>query len=427
MDKLNEIKSAQIICVGTEILLGDILNTNTAYLARQLAKLGISVYRQSVVGDNPSRLLDEMREAYKHSDMIIFSGGLGPTCDDLTKETVSEYFGLPMYMDEHSLEQIQIYFHAIGREMTENNKKQALVPVGAEILENSCGTAPGIAIYDSKTNKTAILLPGPPVELCAMFEGSVRGYLRLRSRYVFASRNIHIFGIGESGAETILRKLMDNENPTVAPYAKAGEVRIRVTARAESEMSAYQLCDTMVQKVRDTEVGKYIYGIDCDSVEGALLPLLRKNKMKIACAESCTGGYIAKRITDIGGCSDVFLGGAVTYSNDVKIKLLGVMSESLQKYGAVSEDVAMQMAKGIRKALGADIGISTTGIAGPGGGTDEKPVGTVYVAISTAEGEKVKKLSLSAMRDRDYIRYTSSSHALMLALNYCNEKINNGL
>ncbi len=423
MNKINEIKTAQIICVGTEILLGDILNTNTAFLAQQLAALGISVYRQSVVGDNPKRITAEIEDAYSHADMIIFSGGLGPTCDDLTKETVSEYFGLTMYTDTRSQQLIETYFNSIGREMPKNNIKQALIPQGAEIFENSCGTAPGIAIYDELTNKTAILLPGPPVELCAMFEKSVRDYLRKRSHFVFMSRNVHVFGLGESRVEEILRDLMDSENPTVAPYAKAGEARVRITARAQSEEIALNMCANIIEKVQETEVGQYIYGINCDSVEGALLPLLRQKGFKISCAESCTGGLICKRITDIAGSSDVFSGGAVTYANEAKVKMLGVSADDIEKYGAVSEQIALQMARGIRLSLGSDIGISSTGIAGPNGGTDIKPVGTVYIAISTKDKEFAKKLNLSGARDRDYIRYTSASHALMLAVEHCHENL----
>ena len=417
----SKIKSAEILCVGTELLLGDIVNTNAAYLSRRLAELGIPVFHQSVVGDNPKRLSDELSAAFGRADLVIMTGGLGPTCDDLTKETVSELFGLPLVLDVEALDSIKSYFRKTGREMTKNNEKQALVPRDCIVFHNDFGTAPGMAVEggdgSALEGKAAILLPGPPREMTAMFEKSALPYLKSRSGSTLVSRNVHIFGMGESAAETILREIIDEgENPTVAPYAKAGEVRMRVTARASTKDEAVAMCDATIEKIRATEVGKYVYGVDVDSIENAVLIKLRSEGRTLAAAESCTGGYIAKRITDISGASDVFLGSAITYANSAKMALLGVSAESLEKYGAVSEQVAREMAEGARRALGADVAISTTGIAGPTGGSEEKPVGTVFIAIADESGTRVKHLSLSSQRDRDYIRTVAATHALALVL-----------
>ena len=417
----NEIKSAEILCVGTELLLGDIINTNAAYLSRRLAELGISVFHQSVVGDNPKRLAEELLAAFDRADLVIMTGGLGPTCDDLTKETVASIFGAPLVLDEEALDAIKSYFKKTGRVMTENNEKQALVPENCIVFHNDFGTAPGMAVEGAIGSKlegrAAILLPGPPSEMTAMFEKSALPYLKSRTNSALVSKNVHLIGIGESAAENILRPLIDrSENPTVAPYAKAGEVRFRITAKGESAEKAGELCDRVIEEIRATEVGKFIYGVDVGSIENAVLLKLRAEGKTLASAESCTGGYIAKRITDISGSSDVFVGSAVTYANEAKVALLGVSPESLKKHGAVSEVVAREMAEGIRRALGADIGISTTGIAGPGGGSEEKPVGTVFIAISTEKGTRAKKLSLSSQRDRDFIRTVSATNALALVL-----------
>ena len=411
------VKCAEILCVGTELLLGDIINTNAAYLSRRLAELGISVYRQTVVGDNPNRLKAAFVSALECADLVIVTGGLGPTCDDITRETAAELFGRELVLHEDILAGIEGYFKATCRNMTKNNVRQAMVPVGAKILYNDRGTAPGLILEDEEKGKSMVLLPGVPKEMTAMYELSVLPYLKEQSGSAIASRNVHLFGIGESAAETVLRRMMDEGvNPTVAPYAKEGEVRIRVTACAESEAAALDMCDRTVDEIRATEVGQYIYGVDVGSVENALVLALRERGLTVACAESCTGGLVAKRIVDISGCSDVFIGGAVTYANSAKVRLVGVKESTLEAHGAVSEETAAEMARGVREALGADIGISTTGVAGPGGGTEEKPVGTVFIGISTKDGERVKKLSLSSMRDRDYIRFVSASNALHFAL-----------
>ena len=414
---MNNVRSAEILCVGTELLLGDIINTNASYISRRLAALGIPVYRQAVVGDNPERMRQAIAESFSRSDCLILSGGLGPTCDDITKEMVAECLGLELELNEEALARMKAYFSSTGRTMTKNNEKQAMAPRGARVLQNDWGTAPGFVIEQG--DHTAILLPGPPIELEPMWRDRVEPYLFERSDSVIVSKNLYILGMGESAVEEKLRYMMEEyANPTVAPYAGNGECRVRVSARAKDAKAASEMCDDLIEEIKKTEVGEFIYGIDVDSMEKALVMKLMESGKTIACAESCTGGLIAKRITDISGSSAVFLGGCVTYACSAKEKLVGVSHETLEKYGAVSEQTALEMARGVRQALGADIGISTTGIAGPGGGTPEQPVGTVYIAVSTAEGEKVKLLQLSPKRSREFIRICAATNAMSLALNF---------
>ncbi len=411
------IQSAEILCVGTELLLGDIVNTNASFLSEKLATLGINVYRHTAVGDNPARLSDALEAALTRADLIITSGGLGPTYDDLTKETVAACFHRTMHLHEESLQTIRDYFGRIGRTMTPNNEKQAMMPEGAIVFPNHYGTAPALALVDEERNKTVIMLPGPPGELEPLFTEQVIPYLRPRCHSVLVSRNIHIFGMGESAVENALKPLMVEAcNPTVAPYCKEGEVRLRVTAKADTAEKATRMCDETVEKICFSEVGSFIYGIDVDSMERAVVNFLHTHSLTLACAESLTGGLIAKRITDIPGCSDVFLGGCVTYTNEIKHRLLMVSEETLSRFGAVSAETAVEMARGVRLRLGSDIGISATGLAGPGGGTPELPVGTVYIGISSSGGEEVRKLSLSPMRSREYIRIVSANNAYDMVL-----------
>ena len=419
----NKIETAEILCVGTELLLGDIVNTNASFLSSRLAELGISVYRHVAVGDNPARLAAALRDSLAHADLVITSGGLGPTYDDLTKETVASVFGRELYMHEESLATIRSYFSRTGRVMTKNNEKQAMMPVGATVFPNHFGTAPSLAICDEETGKTVIMLPGPPGELCPIFYEQILPYLQSRRDHVLVSRNVHIFGMGESSVEDALGNLMqDAQNPTVAPYCKEGEVRLRVTASADDEATAIAMCDRMIARIQETPVGRFIYGVDIDSLENAAIAYLRERGMTMATAESCTGGLIAKRLTDIFGASDIFAGGCVTYTNESKHRLLGVPEEMLDTFGAVSAEVAMAMAKGARERMGCDVAVSATGLAGPGGGTDEIPVGTVYIGLSTAKGETFRRLSLSPMRSREYIRIVSSSNALDMVL-HCEELV----
>ena len=420
-----EFHAAEILCVGTELLLGEIVNTNAAYLARQLAALGIPLYHQTVVGDNVQRLENAIRQALSRADLVVMTGGLGPTCDDLTKETVAQVFGLPLVFDGESYRRIEKQLTASSAcAITENQKKQAMVPEGAVVFENDYGTAPGLAVTDAETGAAAILLPGPPNEMKPMFERSVAPYLMSRSSRRLVSHSLHLIGIGEARAEEILRPLMlKGENPTVAPYAKDGEVRLRVTAMAETEEACETLCRETMEEIRRSEVGPYIYGEDCGSLQAAAVAALKKAGKTAATAESCTGGYLSKRLTDVPGASAVFAGGVVAYENRVKEMLLGVRPETLARFGAVSPQTAEEMADGIRRSLGVDFGVGITGIAGPGGDGEagEKPVGLVYVACSSAKGTEVRKLMLPPGRrspcdGREYVRYLTTNHALMMLL-----------
>ncbi len=416
---MKKINTAEILCVGTELLLGDIVNTNAAFLSQRLADLGICVYRHTVVGDNPKRLRAALQAALESADLVITSGGLGPTYDDLTKETVASTMGRELELDNASLEKIKTYFARTGRVMTDNNIKQAMIPHGARVLPNDYGTAPAFAVEDTEKGKTVIMLPGPPSELVPIFNEQVVPFLKEQSDSVLLSTNIHFFGIGESALEQKIKAILtDSKNPTVAPYCKSGEVRLRVTAMADSEDEAHRLCSQMAERIKQSEVGKFIYGVDVDSLENALVLMLHQRQMSMCTAESCTGGLVAERITAISGCSDVFFGGIVSYTNEIKNKILGVSEEILNTYGAVSRECAMEMARNARLRMGTDIAVSVTGIAGPTGGTELTPVGTVFVGLSTKEGESCRALSLSSMRSREYIRTVSASNALHMALEY---------
>ena len=413
-----QIKSAEIISVGTELLLGDIVNTDAAFISKRLAALGIAQFHQSTVGDNSGRLEETLAESIGRSDLVILTGGLGPTYDDLTKETAAKLMGRKLIMDSESLARIEARAKSFGFEMTENNKKQALIPEGSVVFKNNYGTAPGMSIEDHDKNKLVVLLPGPPRECEPMFSEEVEPYLKRFTEKLLFSKTINIFGIGESKVETILRQLMlDSLNPTVAPYAKDGEVQLRVTASGRTEAECSTLCDEMIERISATEVGKYIYGIDAGTLEEALVKALIASGRHIAAAESCTGGYVAKRITNVSGSSEVLDGSIVTYANRVKEQFVHVSRETLSKYGAVSSQTAIEMARGVRELFGADIGVSTTGIAGPTGGTPDKPVGTVFVGISTKDHEEVRELHIgNGLATREYVRYISASNALHLAL-----------
>ena len=378
---------AEILCVGTELLLGDIVNTNAAYLAKQLASLGIDLYTQSVVGDNPERLKESLAIAFSRADLVLMTGGLGPTYDDLTKETVAAYFGRKMQRDAHSYERLMEYFAKVGKEPTPNNLKQADMPEGAVVFDNDNGTAPGLAVEGNR--KIAVLMPGPPYEMTAMFEAHIRPYLQKFSEKVLLSRTIRIVGMGESEVEYRLRDYMlSHLNPTVAPYAKQSEVQLRVTASAKTEEQAYALIQPVIEEIQEI-LGDVVYGIDVENMEQAVVQQLKEKGLKVATAESCTGGLISKRITEIPGASDVFECGVCSYANRIKHELLGVSDQTLEQFGAVSEQTAREMAEGIRRLSGADIGVSVTGIAGPGGGTPEKPVGLVYLGVSSERYSKV--------------------------------------
>ncbi len=407
------LRRAEILCVGTELLIGDIVNTNAAYLARRLGTLGIGVYRQSVVGDNPERLAADLSTALERADLVITSGGLGPTADDLTKEIAAKVFGRSMSMHQPSLARIEAYFAATGREMTPNNRKQALMPEGATVFPNDYGTAPALAL-EREDGKILVMLPGPPRELEPLFCERVEPFLRPRCEAVLFSRNVHIAGMGESTVESVLpQELLSCANPTTAPYCVAGEVRLRVTARAASVKEAAALCDTTVKTIQNSPVGPYIYGIDTPSPEAALLQALLERGLTLSTAESCTGGLIAKRITDLPGSSGALVGSVVTYQTQTKTALLGVPAELIEKHGVVSAEVAIAMAKGAKRVFDSDLAVATTGYAGPGGGSEAEPVGTVYIAVCNGQKTSCRRLSLSPMRERTYIRTVAATNALL--------------
>lgn len=408
--------NGEIICVGTELLLGGIVNTNAQYLSRELAALGINLFHQTVVGDNPDRLKDTVAEALGRSDLVILTGGLGPTGDDLTKEAVAELLGLPLVEDEESLRRIEDYFRRAGRSMTSNNRKQALIPQGADVFPNDNGTAPGIAI--SSGNQTIILLPGPPDEMRPMFGTRVRPYLAGKSGATIVSHSVRLFGIGEAAAAEKLSDLFDSENPTVAPYAKTGEVEIRVTASGRDKQTADRLCRPVVEKITD-RMGDYVYGVDTENLQQAVIALLERQKKKIATAESCTAGLLSKKLTEVAGSSAVFDMGIVAYANSVKTNALGVPDQIIEQYGAVSPQTAAGMALGVREISGADIGVSVTGVAGPAA-SEQKPVGLVYIGLCDGTTAWVEQLMLGRGRtgERETIREVAAKSVLNLARRY---------
>ena len=404
------IRTAEILCVGTEILLGDIVNTNAAYLSRELASLGISQYRQSVIGDNSERLEETIKECLNNCDLLIMTGGLGPTYDDITKETAARAIGRGLYEDAEVLEHIHSYFKKRGRHMTDNNRKQANVIDGSTVLKNVCGTAPGT--FCEADGKVLILLPGPPSEMMPMWQNEAKPLVAEYCDRVLVSRNINFIGIGESALAEKLGDMMEKAtNPTIAPYCKTGEVRLRVTASADTREEALSMCLDTVEDIKATDVGKYIYGYDTTLEEAVVNTLRRKNKI-LSTAESCTGGLIAKMITDVPGASDVFFGGVNSYHNIIKNKVLGVSSRSLDKYGAVSHQVAVKMAEGVQALMNSDVSVAVTGIAGPGGGTEEKPVGLVYIAVCHNGKTTVKKYRFGHTLSREKIRELTAVNAL---------------
>ena len=373
----------ELISVGTEILLGNIVNTNSAYLSEKCALLGLSVYYQDVVGDNEGRMRDVIRTALDRSDVVILTGGLGPTEDDITKEVTADLMGMPLKEDSHSRKLIDKYLKEYEknnpqRRITKNNYKQAMVPEGAIVLDNHNGTAPGLIL--EKKGKTAILLPGPPNELKPMFEEYVVPYLQKNQPEIIVSQMVKISGIGESQVAEEIQDLIESQtNPTIAPYAKTGEVHLRVTASAENEKVCRKLIKPVVKELKKRFRENVFATDESKTLEEAVIDLLKEKDLKLSLAESLTGGMIAQRIVNVSGASEVFGYGFVTYSNKAKHKCLGVKKRTLKEQGAVSAKCAREMAKGACKASGADISISVTGLAGPGGGTKETPVGTVFM------------------------------------------------
>lgn len=412
--------TVELLSVGTEILLGNIVNTNAAYLSERCAALGLSCYHQSVVGDNEERLEETLQTALSRSDIVILSGGLGPTKDDLTKEVAARVFGRELHEDVHVKESISAYFQKMKRtQITENNWKQALVPEDARVVENHNGTAPGLILEDREAGKTVILLPGPPDELKAMFEESIAPYLDELEPEGIYSKMVKLCGTGESKAETVIADLMEVQtNPTIAPYAKLGEVHLRITAKAESEEKAEALILPVLEELR-RRFGDLIYTEEeKESLEDVIVRILKEKKFTLTTAESCTGGKLAGRIMNVAGASGVYNEGYITYSNEAKSRLLGVAAGTLEQYGAVSPQTAREMAEGAAKAAGADAALSVTGIAGPDGGTKEKPVGLVYIGCSVKGHTRVEEFRFSGNREKN------RDYAVVRALTLLREELN---
>lgn len=405
--------SAEIICVGTELLLGDILNTNAHFLAQQLADLGIPHYYQTVVGDNPGRIKQVMTIACDRSSILIFTGGLGPTPDDLTVETIADFFGVPLVERPEIIEDIAQKYARRGRQMTPSNRKQALIPEGAEILLNRLGTAPGI-IWQPRPNLTILTFPGVPLEMRHMWQETAVPFLKSQGwgKEIIYSRTLKFWGIAESALAEKASDFLNLSNPTVAPYASQGEVKLRVSAKAESAEAANQIISPVAQQLQQI-AGLNYFGADDDTLASVVGNLLEEADETVSVAESCTGGGLGQMITTAAGSSDYFLGGVISYDNQVKISLLDVNPQDLAQHGAVSHIVAKQMAVGVQKRLGTTWGLSITGIAGPGGGTDTKPVGLVYFGLA-GPNRLVESFEhhFNSLLDRALIRHISACTAL---------------
>lgn len=405
--------SAEIICVGTELLLGDILNSNAQYLAKQLATLGIPHYNQTVVGDNPDRIKQTIEIAINRASILIFTGGLGPTPDDLTTETIADFFGTPLVEHPEVIADITEKYARRGRTMTASNRKQALQPQGADLLPNPLGTAPGM-MWQPRPNLIILTFPGVPREMYRMWTDTAVPYLKNQGwgEKVIYSRILRFWGVAESALAERVGDLLDSTNPTVAPYAGNGEVRLRVAAYASSETEAMAQIAPVESKIKQI-AGIDYYGADSDSLASVVGNLLKEAKQTLSVAESCTGGGLGRLVTAVSGSSDYFMGGVISYDNRVKVSVLGVNPQDLERYGAVSSEVAAQMALGVKKLLNTDWALSITGVAGPTGGTETKPVGLVYIGLAHFDGNvETFGYNLGREQDRDWIRQLSSCHAL---------------
>ena len=404
--------SAEVLCIGTELLLGNITNGNARWLAEQLASLGIAHHRQEVVGDNRERLIAAVRAAAGRCRVLITTGGLGPTPDDLTTEAISAAFDTPLVEHAAIWDDIQTKLSARGRPIAASNSKQALLPAGAQVLPNPAGTAPGM-IWSPRPGFTVLTFPGVPSELHAMWQATAVPWLR-QSRLaegVFASRLLRFWGVGESNLAEQMDDLLAGTNPTVAPYAGAGEVKLRLTARAADQAAAEVLLAPVEAQIR-SRTGNLCYGVDDDSLASVVLAALRQRGQTLAVAESCTGGGLGGALAAVPGASDVFLGGVIAYANSVKQQLLGVPADTLAVHGAVSDPVALAMAAGARRVTGADWAIAVTGIAGPGGGSADKPVGLVHIAMAGPQGAVSEAVRLGASRGRGWIQTLTVGEAL---------------
>lgn len=399
-----------ILSVGTEILFGQIVNTNTVYLSQQMNMLGFDVMYHYTVGDNPKRVEEMIDLAFQDCDLILTTGGLGPTQDDLTKEVACKALDDTLVMMDDVLEEITKYFKTLGREMTENNKKQAIMPSRATVFHNDAGTAPGFAL--EKDGKYIICMPGPPREMKRMFQKSVVPFLQSMIDGALYYRQIRFFGIGESMLETQLLDLIDNQtDPTLATYAKEGECSLRIASKRATEEDAEHAVDEMLEKVKE-RVGHHIYSCDDEELAQVVADRLMEQGLTLSSAESCTGGMFASTMTDIPGISQCFDRGLVTYSNQAKMEELGVSAGTLEKFGAVSEETALEMVEGLKRVSGSDVCISVTGIAGPGGGSEEKPVGLVYIGFSYGDKKICKKIQM-----RNVNRSWNRHYTLLCMLN----------
>lgn len=399
-----------ILSVGTEILFGQIVNTNTVYLSQQMNMLGFDVMYHYTVGDNPKRVEEMIDLAFQDCDLILTTGGLGPTQDDLTREVACKALDDTLVMMDDVLEEITKYFKTLGREMTENNKKQAIMPSRATVFHNDAGTAPGFAL--EKDGKYIICMPGPPREMKRMFQKSVVPFLQSMIDGALYYRQIRFFGIGESMLETQLLDLIDNQtDPTLATYAKEGECSLRIASKRATEEEAEHAVDEMLEKVKE-RVGHYIYSCDDEELAQVVADRLMEQGLTLSSAESCTGGMFASTMTDIPGISQCFDRGLVTYSNQAKMEELGVSAGTLEKFGAVSEETALEMVEGLKRVSGSDVCISVTGIAGPGGGSEEKPVGLVYIGFSYGDKKICKKIQM-----RNVNRSWNRHYTLLCMLN----------
>ena len=408
--------TAEIIAVGTELLLGNIVNTNARDIYQALSAVGVNVFWHTVVGDNPQRLKEALDVARRRADIIITTGGLGPTYDDLTKQTICEAFGKPLVLHQDILDGLKVFFEKnVHMKMPSNNLQQAELPEGCTVFDNPVGTAPGCAFEADGVH--VLMLPGPPFEMLTMLKGHVVPYLRNLSSEVIVSHDIMTFGLGESPMEELMREKMSRmENPSLATYAKPSEVRLRATAKAESVEAAEAMLSPVVKDVTDF-LGDYVYGVDVSSLEETCFRLLNEKGLTLATAESCTGGRVAERITALPGVSAVYRGGVVSYWTSVKADVLGVPQETLDAHGAVSEETARAMAEGARRVTGADIAVSVTGVAGPESDERGVPVGIVYIGLATPDGTFCRPLDLGKRR-RDRIQDLSSNHALDVVRRY---------
>jgi nicotinamide-nucleotide amidase len=412
--------SAEIICIGTELLLGDILNTNCHYLAQELASLGIPHSYQTVVGDNIERIHQVIQTAISRSTILIFTGGLGPTPDDLTTEAIASFFETSLVEKIEIIADIKAKFASIGRKMTPSNHKQALIPQGAQTLPNTSGTAPGIIWEIPAANNhhslTILTFPGVPSEMKRMWRDTAVPFLKSQGwgRDIIYSQTLRFRGIGESALAEQVADLFELTNPTVAPYAGDGEVRLRLSAKARSEQAAIALIEPVAQKIREIASQDY-FGKDEDTLASVVGKLLSDRYETVAVAESCTGGYLGATLTEMAGSSQYFRGGIIAYANEIKTNLLQVNIDDLVQFGAVSEPVVRQMARGVKQAFNTDYGISITGIAGPNGGTKDKPVGLVYISIASPDGQiMAQKCHFGSQRERSLIRHLSACTALDL-------------